>query len=73
MPADFQLKLDHQFAFKTAPIPAANFDGSIICRVLEIEPERKLKISWGEGSLDWRTGVFPSLARILAKQIAQEA
>jgi uncharacterized protein YndB with AHSA1/START domain len=52
MPSDFQLKLGHQFTFHTDPIPAVNFDGTILCRVLEIEPERKLKISWGEGTLD---------------------
>jgi uncharacterized protein YndB with AHSA1/START domain len=52
MPNDFQLKLGQEFTFKTSPIPAANFDGTILCRVLEVEPERKLKISWGEGTLD---------------------
>jgi len=52
MPGDFQLELGHQFSFKTSPIPAVNFDGTIICRVLEIEPERRLKITWGEGMLD---------------------
>jgi len=52
MPNDFQLKLGQPFTFQTTPIPAANFDGIILCRVLEIEPERTLKISWGEGTLD---------------------
>jgi uncharacterized protein YndB with AHSA1/START domain len=52
MPSDFQPTVGHQFSFKTQPIPAANFDGNIICRVLEVEPERRLKITWGEGSLD---------------------
>lgn len=52
MPGNFELKLGHQFSFLTDPIPAANFDGNIHCRVLEIDPERKLKITWGEGSLD---------------------
>lgn len=52
MPSDFEPKAGHQFVFKTDPIPAANFDGNVHCRVLEIEPERKLKITWGEGSLD---------------------
>jgi len=52
MPGDFQLKLGQPFTFKTTPIPAVNFDGTILCRVLEIEPERKLKITWGEGNLD---------------------
>ena len=39
-------------ASKGDPIPAANFAGNIICRVLELEPARKLKITWGEGTLD---------------------
>lgn len=52
MPGDFVPKLGHQFTFQADPIPAIHFDGAIRCRVLEIEPERKLKITWGEDSLD---------------------
>jgi uncharacterized protein YndB with AHSA1/START domain len=52
MPGDFQPTVGHQFTFRTAPIPSANFDGIIQCRVLELEPERKLKFSWVGGSLN---------------------
>jgi uncharacterized protein YndB with AHSA1/START domain len=112
MPNNFQLEIGHPFTFKTQPIPAANFDGIIHCRVVEVEPEQRLKISWGEGSLDttvtwqliaedtgtrlllehdgfdpnnpihkiardgmgngWRTGVLPSLAKLLDAELAAE-
>ena len=48
----------HRFTFATKPIPNAGFDGTIACRVLDIDEERLLRISWGGGGLDttvtWR-------------------
>lgn len=36
--------------FKTAPAPG--FDGTVQCKVLEITPPERLKISWKGGALD---------------------
>jgi uncharacterized protein YndB with AHSA1/START domain len=58
MPGDFSPEVGHRFTFHTRPIPHANFDGTVHCEVLAIEPERLLKISWSGGRLDstvtWR-------------------
>jgi uncharacterized protein YndB with AHSA1/START domain len=39
----------HDFHFKTNPIPTLNFDGIFHCKVLEIEPLKKLSYSWKSG------------------------
>ena len=43
----FKLELDAAFAFKTQPQPG--WDGTVNCRVLEIEPQRKLRYTWVVG------------------------
>ncbi len=56
MPNDFKPILNHQFTFKTNPLPQFNCDGIFHCKVIEIEPMKKLVYSWnsdsGEGSLN---------------------
>ena len=58
MPNDFEPVVGHRFTFRTEPRPEAGFDGVTHCQVLEIEPERLLRISWRGGPLDttvtWR-------------------
>jgi uncharacterized protein YndB with AHSA1/START domain len=58
MPNDFEPVVGHRFTFRTEPRPEAGFDGVAHCEVLEIEPERLLRISWRGGALDttvtWR-------------------
>jgi uncharacterized protein YndB with AHSA1/START domain len=58
MPNDFRPLVGHEFTFATDPRPDAGFDGVVHCRVLAIEPERLLRISWRGGPLDttvaWR-------------------
>jgi uncharacterized protein YndB with AHSA1/START domain len=59
MPNDFKLELGHRFTFRTAPMPAVGFDGVVRCRVLAIEDQRLLRLSWcgGRGldsTLTWR-------------------
>ncbi|WP_027344768.1 SRPBCC family protein [Hamadaea tsunoensis] len=58
MANDFEPVVGHRFTFRTEPVPSQGFDGIIDCSVLEIEPERLLKISWGRVGLDttvtWR-------------------
>jgi uncharacterized protein YndB with AHSA1/START domain len=50
MPSDFLPRLGHEFTFRTDPAPG--FDGIVRCRVLEIEPERRLSFSWAGGGVD---------------------
>ncbi|TDE35508.1 SRPBCC domain-containing protein [Actinomadura sp. 6K520] len=58
MPNDFKPVVGHRFTFASKPIPNVDFDGTVVCRVLAIEEERLLRISWGGGGLDttvtWR-------------------
>jgi uncharacterized protein YndB with AHSA1/START domain len=58
MPNDFKLEVGHHFTFRTAPIPKADFDGTVRCEVLDFEAERMLLIRWVGGDLDttvtWR-------------------
>ncbi|CND59138.1 Hypothetical protein ERS075342_00479 [Mycobacterium tuberculosis] len=58
MPNDFKPVAGHRFTFATDPIPSVGFDGTIECRVLDIDAERLLRISWNGGGLDttvtWR-------------------
>ena len=47
------LKPDHEFTFKTQPYPG--WDGTVNCRMLDIEPHRRLRYTWtvgGELGLD---------------------
>jgi uncharacterized protein YndB with AHSA1/START domain len=58
MPNDFQPVPGHQFTFRTEPVPQHGFDGVVHCQVLDLEPPRRLRISWRAGPLDttvtWR-------------------
>jgi len=55
MPNNFKLELHHEFQFTTKPMPALQLDGIMHCKVLKIEPLKKLTYSWKAGSGD---GVF---------------
>jgi uncharacterized protein YndB with AHSA1/START domain len=50
MPNDFELTVGHRFTFRTTPVPGAEFDGLVSCEVLEIDPQRLLRISWAGGA-----------------------
>ena len=41
---DLRLEPGAAFTFRTQPYP--NWDGTVSCRMLEIEPERKLSYTW---------------------------
>jgi uncharacterized protein YndB with AHSA1/START domain len=45
MDNDFQPVVGHSFKFRSTPVP--NWDGIIDCKVLAIEPNKKLSYSWG--------------------------
>jgi uncharacterized protein YndB with AHSA1/START domain len=49
MQNDFKPVVGHRFSFTTDPVPQTEFDGVVHCEVLEIEPERLLRISWRGG------------------------
>ena len=46
MKNNFELKLGHDFQFTVGPVPSLEFDGIVYCKVLEIEPLKKLTYSW---------------------------
>ena len=50
MPNDFELRVGHEFTFRTEPAPG--FDGIVHCRVLEIEPPSRLVFTWKGGPID---------------------
>ena len=47
---DLQLDPGAAFAFKTQPHPG--WDGTVNCRFVEIEPQRKLRYAWSVPTLD---------------------
>jgi uncharacterized protein YndB with AHSA1/START domain len=49
MPNDFQPIGGHEFTFRVNPMPAFQFDGIVYCKVLKIEPFKKLVYSWKGG------------------------
>src|SRR5579859_4879556 len=51
MPNDFELRVGHQFTFRTNPMPALNFDGVCHCEVTACEPPRLLAYTWQGGAL----------------------
>lgn len=50
MPNDFAPVVGHRFTFRTDPIPATRFSGSIACEVLELREPEELVISWEDES-----------------------
>jgi uncharacterized protein YndB with AHSA1/START domain len=55
MPNNFKPIVGHEFQFQTKAMPALDLDGIFHCKVLEIDPYRKLSYSWKGGS---GNGVF---------------
>nr|WP_294793124.1 SRPBCC domain-containing protein [uncultured Mucilaginibacter sp.] len=49
MKNDFQPVVGHDFQFRTGPIASLDFDGIFHCKVLEIDPLKKLVYSWQSG------------------------
>jgi len=57
MKSDFQPVKGHEFTFRSNPVPSFDWDGIIYCKVLEIEPFKRLSYSWNLGSGDGTTNV----------------
>src|SRR5262245_29306524 len=47
----FKLAVGAEFTYKTKPV--GGWDGTVNCRFLEIEPQRRLRYAWVVGDLDW--------------------
>ena len=60
MPNDFQLKIGHDFTFKTKPQPG--FDGIVKCRIIDFEAPTRLSYTWQGGPLKKPTTVSFKLA-----------
>jgi uncharacterized protein YndB with AHSA1/START domain len=50
MPNDFAPVVGHRFTFRTEPVPGTGFDGVVQCEVLDVQPERLLRISWASSN-----------------------
>lgn len=48
MPNDFQPAVGHKFTFHSRPVAKTRFSGRIACQVLELLPQKRLRISWGD-------------------------
>jgi len=48
MPNDFEPVVGHRFAFWTRPVSQTGFSGRIICQVLDLRPQKLLRISWAD-------------------------
>lgn len=51
MPNDFEPVVGHRFTFTDTPRPPL-YDGVVGCTVLELEPLRRLRLSWVGGPID---------------------
>lgn len=68
MPNDFKLKDGYEFSFKTNPILQFDCDGVFHCKVLEIEPLKKLVYSWDTGPGDGTFNLKSIVEWILIKK-----
>jgi uncharacterized protein YndB with AHSA1/START domain len=50
MPNNFKPVLGQEFQFKTNAMPSLDLNGIFHCKILEIEPNRKLSYRWKGGS-----------------------
>ena len=50
MPNDFVPEVNRSFTLRTRPRPG--FDGIVRCRVLELDPPKRMRWSWASGKFD---------------------
>lgn len=56
MANDFVPEVGREFTMRGVPVPAVKFSGTIRCKVLELVPEKRLSLSWGDAegaTTDW--------------------
>lgn len=49
-PEGFVPEVGCEFIMRGTPVPAVKFSGVVKCRVLELLPERRLSLSWGDAA-----------------------
>jgi uncharacterized protein YndB with AHSA1/START domain len=52
MKSNFKPVVGHEFEMRASPMPEMNFDGIFHCKVLEVEPPKRLSYSWQFGPGD---------------------
>jgi len=63
-----------RFIFRTEPVPQTGFSGRVECEVLEVDPERMLRISWAspgtalDSVVTWRLEPEGTGTRLLLTQ-----
>ncbi len=50
MANDLSPVVGHRYTMRGTPVPAVGFSGLVASEVLEIDPERLLRISWRDGN-----------------------
>lgn len=50
MPNDFEPMVGHRFTFWSRPIAQTGFSGEIACQVLDLVPQKRLRISWADAA-----------------------
>lgn len=50
MENDFQAAVGHQFQMRGIPVPAVGFSGLVASEVLDVEAEKRLRISWRDAN-----------------------
>ena len=48
MPNDFEPVVGHRFTFHSRPLAQTGFSGRIACQVLDLVPQKRLRISWAD-------------------------
>ena len=71
MPSDFKPTVGHQFNFTTKPMPQFGFNGIVYCKVLEVEPFKKLVYSWKGGPGDGAEFTLDSVVTWVIKPLAK--
>lgn len=67
LPNDFRPRVGHRFTFT----PDLRFDGGpVACEVLDLEPERRLRLSWRSGEVDGAGHVLDSVVTFDLHRIA---
>lgn len=48
MPNNFEPVVGHRFTFHSRPVAQTGFSGQIDCQILDLVPQNRLRISWGD-------------------------
>jgi uncharacterized protein YndB with AHSA1/START domain len=73
---DFRLKVGQEYIMNGTPMPSIGFSGTVAARVLAVEPEKLLRISWrdaagqapGEFTVTWKLEPEGTGTRVFLEQ-----